>query len=111
MTDRSFKPAAPEWAGKEQRTAVRILVNWEASVAAEKFGSCAVKITDCTILGCRLETDLSVTVGTLVQIAIPNFTDVQGWVAWSSPTAIGVDFAHPLPGKVLEYVIEQNDPF
>lgn len=111
MTVRSFKPAAPEWAGKEQRTAVRIMVDWEASVAADKFGSRAVKITDCTIRGCRIETDLCVSVGTFVQIAIPNFTDVQGWVAWTSPAAIGIDFAHPLPSKVLEYLIEQNDPF
>jgi hypothetical protein len=39
---------------------------------------------------------------------VPKFTNVQGWVAWSSPTAIGVDFAHPLPSRVLEYIIEQN---
>lgn len=111
MTVRSFKPAAPVWAGKEQRTAVRIVVDWGASIAADKFGSRAVKVTDCTIRGCRIETDLSVTVGTFVQIDIPNFTDVQGWVAWSSSEAIGVDFAHPLPSKVLGYLIEQNDPF
>lgn len=111
MTNRSFKLAAPRWAGKEQRTAVRMVVDWEASVAGDKFGSCAVKITDCTIRGCRIETGLRVTVGTFVQIAIPNFTDVHGWVAWSSSTAIGVGFTHPLPSKVLEYLIEQNDPF
>lgn len=111
MTVRSFKLPAPGWTGKEQRTAVRIVVDWEASVAADKFDSCAVKITDCSNRGCRVETDLGVTVGTFVQLAIPNFTDVQGWVAWSSPAAIGVDFAHPLPGKVLEYLIEHNDPF
>lgn len=111
MTARSFKDAAPKWAGPDLRSAVRIAVNWDASVAADKFGSCAVKITDCTNRGCRIETELAVTVGTFVQIAIPKFTEVQGWVAWSSPAAIGVDFAHPLPSKVLEYIIEQNDPF
>lgn len=111
MTVRTFVLAAPTWAGKEQRAVVRIVVDWEASVAAEKFGTCAVKVTDCTIRGCRIEANLNVTVGTFVQIAIPNFTDVQGWVAWSRPTAIGVDFAHPLPSRVLEYVIELNDPF
>lgn len=111
MTVRSFKLAAPGWTGKEQRTAVRLVVDWEASVTAEKFDVCAVKITDCTNRGCRIETDLAVTVGTFIHIAIPNFTDVQGWVAWSSTAAIGVDFAHPLPSKVLEYLIEQNDPF
>ncbi|MEG3168442.1 hypothetical protein U1737_09600 [Sphingomonas sp. LB3N6] len=111
MTDRSFKFAAPGWTGKDQRNSVRIVVDWGASVAVEKVGSCAVKVTDCTTRGCRIETDLGVAVGTFIRIAIPSFTDVQGWVAWSSPEAIGVDFSHPLPGKVLEYIIEQNDPF
>jgi hypothetical protein len=111
MTFRTFKLAPPGWTGKEQRAAVRIVVDWEASVSAAKSGTCAVKVTDCTVRGCRIETNLSVTVGTFVRIAIPNFTDIQGWVAWSSPAAIGIDFAHPLPSKVLEYLIEQNDPF
>jgi hypothetical protein len=108
MTTRSFKLAAPSWTGNDKRTAARIVVNWEASVAADKFGSCPVKIADCTNRGCRIETDLGVTIGTFVQIMVPKFTNVQGWVAWSSPTAIGVDFAHPLPNRVLEYIIEQN---
>lgn len=111
MTVRSFKLSALGGTGKEQRTAARIVVKWEASVAADEFGSCAVKITDCTNRGCRIECDLGVTVGTFLRIAIPRFTEVEGWVAWSSPSAIGVDFAHPLPGRVLEYLIEQNDPF
>ena len=111
MTVRSFDLAAPGWTGKNQRTAVRIMVDWNASVKADKFGTCAVKIIDCTNRGCRIETDLAVTVDTFIRIAIPKFTDVEGWVAWSSPTALGVDFAHPLPSKVLEYIIEQNDPF
>jgi hypothetical protein len=36
---------------------------------------------------------------------------VPGWVAWSSPEAIGIDFSHPLPNRVLECVIERNAPF
>lgn len=111
MTNRSFKSAAPGWTGKEQRIAARIVVDWEASVATGEGGSCAVKITDCTNRGCRIETYLAVTVGTFIRIAIPKFTDVEGWVAWSSPSAIGVDFAHPLPSKVVECIIEQNDLF
>lgn len=111
MTVRSFKSASPGWTGKEQRTAARIMVDWEASVATDEASSCVVNITDCTNRGCRIETDLAATVGTFIRIAIPKFTDVEGWVAWSSPSAIGVDFAHPLPSKVLEYIIERNDPF
>jgi hypothetical protein len=110
MADRSFKPADPAWQGKEQRHAVRIVVDWEASVGAEKFGTRPVIITDCTNRGCRIETDLAVTVGTFIHIAVPQFTDVTGWVAWSSADAMGVDFSHPLPSRVLEYIIERNDP-
>jgi hypothetical protein len=109
MTARSFKPVDPAWRGKEQRHAARIVVDWAASVAADKVGTKAVTITDCTNRGCRIETDLAATVGTFIRIAIPNFTDVEGWVAWSSPSAIGIDFAHPLPSRVLEFIIERND--
>ncbi len=111
MTTRPFNDAATDWTGKNQRTSVRIVVDWEASVASDKFGARAIKITDCSSRGCRIETDLAVTVGSFVRIAVPMFTDVEGWVAWSSPSAIGVDFAHPLPSRVLEYIVEQNDPF
>lgn len=62
--------------GKEKRSGLRIAVDWNASVAADKFGLRAVRIMDCTNRGCRIETDLGVTVGTFVQIAIPHFTDV-----------------------------------
>jgi hypothetical protein len=111
MTERSFKSVDPAWQGKEQRHAVRIVVDWAASLAAEKFGTKPVKITDCTNRGCRIESDLALTVGTFVQIGVPQFTDVTGWVAWSSPGAMGVDFSHPLPSRVLEYIIERNDAF
>lgn len=77
-------------------------------MAADKFGTQPVRITDCTALGCRIKTPLTVTVGTFVHVAIPNFAEVPGWVAWSSSEAIGVDFSHPLPNRVLEYIIEQN---
>jgi hypothetical protein len=110
MTARSFKASDPAWLGKEQRQAVRIVVDWAASVAADKFGSKTVRITDCTNRGCRIETDLAVTVGTFVNVIIPQFTDVPGWVAWSSPDAMGIDFSHPLPRRVLEYIIERNNP-
>ncbi len=109
MASRSSKPEYPSWLAEDERKAVRIPVNWAATFAADKFETQAVRITDCTQLGCRIETRLAVTIGTFVHVAVPNFADVPGWVAWSSPEAIGVDFSHPLPNRVLEYVIEQND--
>lgn len=109
MASRLLKPEYPSWLAADERKAVRIPVNWAATVAADKFGIQAIRITDCTRLGCRIETRLAVTIGTFVHVAIPNFADVPGWVAWSSLEAIGVDFSHPLPNRVLEYIIEQND--
>jgi hypothetical protein len=109
MASRSSKPEYPSWLAEDERKAVRIPVDWSATVAADKFGTEAVRISDCTRLGCRIETRLAVTIGTFVHVAIPNFADVPGWVAWSSSEAIGIDFSHPLPNRVLEYIIEQND--
>ncbi len=108
MATRSTKSDDPAWQGKEQRQAIRLIVDWAASVAADTFGTKVVHVTDCTIRGCRIETDLAVAVGTFVNIAIPRFTEVCGWVAWSSPEAMGIDFSHPLPSRVLEYLIERN---
>ena len=109
MTSRSSKPEYPSWLAEDERKAVRIPVNWAATVAADKFGIEAVRITDCTRLGCRIETRLAVSIGTFVHVAIPQFAEVPGWVAWSSPEAIGVDFSHPLPNRVLEFIVVQND--
>jgi hypothetical protein len=86
-------PATIAWLEKEQRQTVRIIVNWSASVTVDELAPRKVRITDCTSRGCRIESDLA------------------GWVAWSSSDALGIDFSHPLQSKILEYIIEQNDPF
>jgi len=109
-----FKPTDPAtiaWLEKEQRETVRIIVNWSASLTVDELATRKVRITDCTSRGCRIETDLAVAVGTFVYVVLPLFEDVPGWVAWSSSDAIGIDFSHPLQSKVLEYIIEQNNPF
>ena len=108
MASGSAQPEYPSWLAEDERKAVRIPVDWAATVAADQFGTEAVRISDCTRVGCRVETRLAVTIGTFVHVAIPNFADFPGWVAWSSPEAIGVNFSHPLPNRVLEFIIEQN---
>jgi hypothetical protein len=111
MRFRSTEPATTAWLEKERRQAVRIIVNWSASLTVDELGAKRVRITDCTSRGCRIETDLAAAVGTFVYIALPLYTEVPGWVAWSSSDALGIDFSQPLPSRVLEYIIEQNDPF
>lgn len=108
MATLSTKSRDPAWQGREQRQAIRLIVDWTASVSADTLNAKVVHITDCTIHGCRIETDLAVPVGKFVNISIPQFTQVCGWVAWSSPQAMGIDFSHPLPSRVLDYLIERN---
>ena len=70
MASPSSKPEYPSWVAEDERKAVRIPVDWAATVAADKFETQPVRITDCTSLGCRIETSLAVTVGTFVHVAI-----------------------------------------
>ena len=108
MATRPTKSGHFAWQGKEQRQAIRLIVDCDASVSASAFDTKVVRVTDCTIRGCRIETDLALAVGTFVSISIRHFTEIRGWVAWSSPEAMGIDFSHPLPSRVLEYLIERN---
>jgi len=111
MATRLIDDTYPAWLGKDERQLVRIPVAWNATISADKFDEQLVCISDCTARGCRVETRLAVTVGTFVHLTIPRFATVPGWVAWSSPEAIGIDFSHPLPNRVLECIIERNAPF
>jgi hypothetical protein len=108
MVTRLEDDACPTWPGRDERKAVRIPVAWTATLSADHFSEQAVRISNCTARGCRIETPLAVPVGTFVSVTIPEFTAVPGWVAWSSPEAIGIDFSHPLPSRVLAYVVERN---
>lgn len=109
MATQPTKSGDSAWQGKEQRQAIRLIVDWAASVSAAPFDTKVVHVTDCTIWGCRIETDLAIAIGTFVNISIPQFTEVCGWVAWSSPEAMGIDFSHPLRSRVLDYLMERND--
>jgi len=108
MVTRLEDDACPTWPGRDERRAVRILVAWTATLSADHFSEQAVRISNCTARGCRIETPLALPVGTFVSVTIPEFTAVPGWVAWSSSEAIGIDFSHPLPSRVLAYVVERN---
>ena len=108
MTHELAGDACRTWPGEDERQMMRIPVAWTATISADKFDAQSVRISDCTSRGCRVETELAVTVGTFVHVTIPRFAAVPGWVAWSSPQAIGIDFSHPLPNRVLEVIIERN---
>ncbi|MDD1449812.1 hypothetical protein NHF48_000880 [Sphingomonas sp. H160509] len=108
IATRSRKSGDPAWQGNEQRQAMRLIVDWTASVSAYDVDAKVVHIADCTMHGCRIQTDLAVAVRKFVNISIPRFTQVWGLVAWNSIRPRESISATPLPSRVLDYLIERN---
>lgn len=98
-------PAVTPPALVDERRAVRVPTEL---VAGLRWGEALpenVIVTDMTNFGCRIATICGVSIGTFVTVAIPEFVEIPGWVAWSTDTAMGVDFSHPLPDAVRAHVV------
>jgi hypothetical protein len=89
----------------DERRAVRVATRLPAGLRCDKAPTQQVIVTDMTNNGCRITIDRRVTVGTFVTVTVPDFIEISGWVAWSSQTALGVDFSHPLPDAVRAHVV------
>ncbi|MGI4733011.1 MAG: hypothetical protein ACRYFW_14875 [Janthinobacterium lividum] len=100
----------PDASGMDERKARRRA----ASIAARLYGAvtapCPVRVLDLTHLGCRVSASQLLSVGAFVTLELPHFTDVNGWVAWSLDGEIGLDFAHPLPPRVVDYILDRAAP-
>lgn len=99
-------PVSGPWPGLDERVALRAPIRLMATLKSDKIPLWPVEVTDVTQLGCRIAVPERVSVGTFVTLAIPTFVDLVGWVAWSTNTALGIDFSHPLPSGVLEHVVK-----
>lgn len=89
----------------DERRAARVPTHMLAELRCDRASAEQVIITDMTNFGCRVTVARLVTIGTFVTIAIPDFVEIPGWVAWSTDTALGVDFSHPLPDAVRVHVV------
>jgi hypothetical protein len=108
MASKLAPSAHPEWLAHEERTADRVAVSWPASISSRKVAAEPCRIVDITHLGCRVQWASAITVGAQVTIAVADFAELAGWVAWHKGNEIGVDFSHPLPAQVLEGMIARN---
>jgi len=95
----------PAWLAHGERQAERLTVKWEATVACMKFDPEPCAVLDITHLGCRLQLSRDVTVGTYITVRVPDFANIEGWVAWSKAQQIGVDFSHPLPAAIVSEIM------
>lgn len=92
----------------EERRAVRIPVDWDAAVASPAGDESRCCVLDISNRGCRIRTETTSSVGTCVNVLLPQFASVTGWVAWRADCEAGIDFAHPMPLAVFEEILRRN---
>jgi hypothetical protein len=94
------------WSVLDERKAERFPVRVAAEIRGERLAPGAVKLVDVSVLGCRVEADQNVTVGSLVTLVFQGFAGFNGWIAWRRESNYGIDFAHPLPSAVVHRIVE-----
>ncbi len=92
----------------DERRAIRILVDWDAAVTLPTGGRTRCWVLDISNRGCRIRAETPSSVGTCVNVLLPRFGSVTGWVAWRADGEAGIDFAHPLQPSVLEEILRRN---
>lgn len=92
----------------DERRAIRIPVDWDAAVTSPAGGKNRCCVLDISNRGCRIREEATSSVGTCVNVLLPQFASVTGWVAWRADCEAGIDFAHPLQPAVLEEILRRN---
>src|SRR5688500_12824233 len=106
-----MRAKSPEFAKPshvESRNALRISVLVESVIGSSRFGKRTVWMLDVSTLGCRIETGLSVPVGTRLVITIPGLSPLGCEVRWLRNDALGLRFATPLHPLIVERITEQS---
>jgi hypothetical protein len=78
----------PGWVGRKDRQSVAI----DAVVHRSDGSTVAVKLTDVSEEGCRLEGDDTLAIGEMVQIAVARLAPVKAQVRWALPGSAGTRF-------------------
>jgi hypothetical protein len=92
----------------ESRRVLRIGVLIESVLGSSRFGKHTVWMIDVSTLGCRIETDLSVAVGTRLVLSIPGLSPMGCEVRWVRNGALGLRFATPLHPLIADRIIARS---
>jgi hypothetical protein len=76
------------WAPRKDRFPVEI----DAQVLRMDGSKIAVKLTDFSDQGCRVETDEEFSIGERLQIAVSRMGNVKAQVRWVQPGSVGTRF-------------------
>jgi hypothetical protein len=97
---------SPSSSALDERKAERFPAGVVAEIRGERLEAGAVKLVDVSVLGCRVETNQNVTIGSFVTLIFQGFAGFDGWIAWRREGSYGIDFAHPLPSAVVHRIVE-----
>jgi hypothetical protein len=76
------------WIGRKDRQPVAV----DAVVRRADGTSTAVKLSNVSDDGCRIEADEDFRIGELFEIAVPRFGQVKAQVRWALPGSAGAQF-------------------
>ena len=77
-----------DWVGRRDRHPVAV----DAIVQRADGSTSAVKLTNCSNDGCRLESEEQFIIGERLQIAIPRMGQLSAQVRWALPGSAGARF-------------------
>lgn len=76
------------WVGRKDRNSVEI----DAVVHRDDGSEAAVKLSDLTEEGCRMEAEHNFRIGERVAIAVPRLGQLRAQVRWALPGSAGARF-------------------
>lgn len=98
----------PSWVSSDERMVDREPVAIKTTFSNRKVGVCDARVTDLNPLGCRIEVDVRLIVGSLVTVGLTAAIEATGWVAWVAGGAAGIEFAHRVPEAVIAAIVQQR---
>ena len=63
-----------------------------------------VQLLDFSMMGCRIEAPIQVSLDDIVWISLPGLEAIQGYVCWVNDWTAGIEFDRPLYPSVFEAV-------
>jgi hypothetical protein len=107
MTQPLQQSPKPGWLAIEERKALREPFDASGDVVGDRVPASSVRVVDLSSLGCKVESERPIVAGRFVSPTIFGF-DFKGWVVWTSEDGYGVDFAHPVPDRVVAHLLERR---
>jgi hypothetical protein len=90
---------------QEARKAPRRIVNLAAALREEGAVTSAVRISDISIGGCRIEAESDLAAGTEVWLRMPGFETRRSRIVWANGRTAGCKFDIPLHPAEIDILI------